>query len=182
MDITTNREIIWERIKSGGPTSVIVSNKEEKVKFVPNFLKVFKKELSVNKIIPICIDCEQISSSFMFFKEIFFSIWNLITPENKERFELFKDAIETANETSTLDAIMENFMSMVKKDMNINLLLILDNFDTSVADFEEPDLMKIRGMSCHVNMLTVTTSSLEMLAIENQKEDYYCNQFKAFIV
>lgn len=177
MDIATNREIIWERIKAGGPTSIVVSNKEEFVSAVPSLLDEFKKELLSNHIIPLRVDCEIITNPIDFFKKVFFSIWDLLTPEDKEWANMFKEDIELTEETSTIDAILENFLPMVKNDMHLDVLLILENFDTPVAYFEEPDLMKIRGMSSNINMLTITLKSLETLAKESEKDDYFCNQF-----
>ena len=182
MDITTNREVIWKRIKAGGPTSIITSGKEQISSVAPKLLKEYEKEINDSNIKPICINCEVITDPVFYFRNIFITIWDLIPHEYKTITKMFKEAIESCKETSTIDAIMENFMSIVKSEINMHFLLILENFDKAVAVLEEPDLMKVRGMSSYINMLTISYKPLEILATENKKEDYFCNQFKAFII
>lgn len=180
MDITINKEMIWKRIKAGGPTSLIVLNNEEMCYVTSELLKTFDSEINNNHITPICVNCKLTDKPVAFFKTVFISIWNLISAEGKSLAESFKTAIELAEETSTIDAILENFMPMVKDYMNINCLLIFENFDKAVINLDEPDLMKIRGMSSYINMVTISHKSLEALASECKKEDYFCNQFKSF--
>lgn len=182
MDITTDRENIWKRIKAGGPTSIIASSNEQFTTIASKLLKEFENELAVSNIKPLRVDCGAISDPVVLFKTVFFSIWELLPLEDQVKTEMFKDAIESTQETSTIDAILENFMPIIKTEMNINILLILEHFDNAVANLEEPDLMKVRGMSSHINLLTISRKPLEVLAIENKKEDYFCNQYKAYII
>ena len=182
MDIAANREMIWKRIEDGGPTSVVVSSGDEMSFATTQLLKKKKKELSSNQVIPVRIICKQNDDPVEFFKSIFYTIWKLMPPQFEGHAQIFKDLIDMAQETSSIDSILEKYLPLVKKQMNLNILLVLENFDVFVSHQDESDLMKVRGMAAHVNILTISRKMLKTLASENNQEEYFCNQFKAYTV
>ena len=177
MDVIKNKIDILERIKAGGSASVVTEDNGMSEALYGEL----KDALYDANIIPVCIQCDEYETALELWKQVFLHTWEVILPymdedvlENEQ--DLYDRSI-VAVDTSEISVNLESFLEEIKESLDLTVCYIFNHFDELVVRQEEPDVMKVRGLTSLAAVVTISKESLETLTEKKFNDKYFCNQF-----
>ncbi len=180
MDINKNKVTILERIKgpSHGPGSIVTQESGVSAALIGKL----QTDLLEAGFIPIAIRCDGFDSPLEFWKQAFFWIWEGLLPYMDEKLrdtmtEQLYDDSASADDTSDISTNLGILLEEIKEKKGITACLIFEPFDDLIMSQEEPDAMKVRGLTSIAAVLTISRKTLATLTGDKYNDNYFCNQF-----
>lgn len=175
------KEQVWERLKKGAPTSVIIEETGKHHTFVCSFLNHFKQELVSQQFLSVIIDCTRTSTAIDFWRTLGRDVHRAVLPviddSIADDIEEQHTEIEQAGATLDIKAAIAEILDIIKENTSHTVLIVLENIATALDYQEENDMMKIRALTSNAAIMAVSDKELDTLALEHYSNPYFCNQF-----
>ena len=178
------RTKIWERLRIGGATSIVVS--EAGKEFATELLAELHDNLNQESIVPVLVCCSSYHSSDEFWKGLSGEVLALLKPKlSMDSLSAVENNVKRiANNTQSfmLKRNLDKILDQAKTKDGISVLLVLFEFDSMFVFMSEPGMMMVRNIGSKLTLLTVSKRPLDDLGVEYYGQRYFCNQFLTFIL
>ena len=177
-------EQVTSRIQSQSPCAIVLSSGYSSSAFSEEFLHACSGFLSSSNILPVRVECAQYPDSISIWKgiaeKIKFAINSVFSGNTVTKKSL--EIIESATSTDIIKSYLVRVLEQTKKHSGWTVLLMLEDFENVVDTMEDYDIMKIRGMTTSLIIVSVSHSPLETLGQQKYANAYFCNQFVTFLM
>jgi len=175
------KEQVWERLKKGAPTSVIIEEAGKHHAFVCGFLNHFEQELARQQFLTVIIDCTRTSTAIDFWRTLGNDVHQAVLPVVDDSIEddIEEQHAEIEQTETTLDikAAIAEILDIIKENTSHTVLIVLENIGSALCYQEENDMMKVRALTGKAAIMAVSDKELDKLALEHYSNPYFCNQF-----
>lgn len=175
-------EQILSRILTKSPCSVVLPRDMSAEEFTDSFLSSHGDTLEKASLLPVRIKCAPISDSISIWKEIGMKVKEAmpsVFEGNVQTLNSF-ERIEKTTRTELVKAYLITILEQIAHNSGWTMVLVLEDFENVVDKMKEFDLMKIRGMTASMVIVTVSYIELKKLVDEKYEHAYFCNQFATF--
>lgn len=180
---TKQFEKIIDRIIVGkAPTAVVLNNIDTPCSYVlDELLTEYGDSFFKAHILPLRFDCTQFPDSLSLWQGLAGVIMqNLKITDNPISQRKVLRLKEGINNTGSIKMNLISLLDYVRKNEGVTVLLVMEGFESVIEKMEEYDIMKIRGMTLSLILLTVTHTSLEEIGAARYNDSYFCNQFLSY--
>ncbi|MBR4532962.1 MAG: hypothetical protein IKO85_00230 [Bacteroidaceae bacterium] len=182
MDLANKKNIIWARIRTLGPQSIVLPPSTDDHQVALALISELETEMQEEHFVAVTIPCEKYTTILDFWKALTMEVWKALCPvmQPQLRSTMENKVLRMAQSQRTIDLFngLLHFLKHVREKQGLKVVLILEKFAALVELQDESDAMKIRQLTDVMALLTLSEKPLVELA-DKYKNEYFCNQFVA---
>lgn len=180
-------EKIMERIIRGkASASAVVENAEIPLGMITgDILSEYVVALKEAHIVPVRFDCTKYEDSL--------SMWVGIAGSIKQALPtVFQETVAYERKWSRLEKAMDktesikmnliSILNYVQMEAGWGVLLIMEGFEAAVEKMDEYDILKVRGLTASMRILTISHTTLAEMGEQKYKSAYFSNQFYTYTI
>lgn len=179
-----NEEIagmIWNRLHTGAPASVIVGEGTDERDFVDSLLESYRNEIVEDGLVTVCVDCREGEDALWLFKEGIARPLLEVAREYDDDLDDLEGDLDEADETDPVYDVIGQINDIIAGGGK-RVFLVLYHFDDCFGrlDLEDADVTKFRNLADGMTVMITSRNDLKDMAMGKEGRTYFLNKITTF--